>query len=113
MNYPAVFRVIGVLLVLEALFMLPAFGISWYFHEAAAKAFLDAILFCLVIGFLCVRIQAGEATVRIREGLAVVALGWLVFSIAGAFPLVWSGSVPSMTDAFLKLFQDSRPPALR
>lgn len=102
MNYPAVFRVIGVLLVLEALFMLPAFGISWYFHEAAAKAFLDAILFCLVIGFLCVRIQAGEATVRIREGLAVVALGWLVFSIAGAFPLVWSGSVPSMTDAFFE-----------
>lgn len=102
MNYPAVFRVIGVLLVLEAIFMLPACGISLYYGELAYKLFLDAILFCLVIGFLCIRIHVKEGAIRIREGLAVVALGWVVFSIAGAFPLVWSNSVPSMTDAFFE-----------
>lgn len=102
MNYPAVFRVIGVLLVLEAVFMLPALGISLYYGQTDYRAFLDAILFCLVIGFLCARIRVNDGTLKAREGLAIVSLGWLVFSIAGAFPLVWSGSVPTMTDAFFE-----------
>ncbi len=102
MNYPAVFRVIGVLLVLEALFMIPSLGISWHYGEPAAKSFLDAILLCLVIGFLCIRIHIRDGTLKVREGLAIVALGWLIFSIIGAFPLLWSGSVPTMTDAFFE-----------
>ncbi len=102
MNYPAVFRVIGVLLVLEAIFMLPALGISFYYGQPDFNAFLDTILLCLVIGFLCVRIKVADGKLKAREGLAIVSLGWLAFSIAGAFPLVWSGSVPTMTDAFFE-----------
>lgn len=102
MNYPVVFRVIGVLLVLEAAFMLPALGISFYYGQSDFNSFLDAILFCLVCGFLCVRIRVKDSKLKAREGLAIVALGWLIFSIAGAFPLVWSGSVPTMTDAFFE-----------
>lgn len=102
MNYPAVFRVIGVLLVLEGLFMMPALGISWFYGQPDSKSFLDAILFSMVMGFLLIRIRVADNTVKAREGLAIVALGWLVFSVVGAFPLVWSGSVPTMTDAFFE-----------
>lgn len=102
MNFPAVFRVIGVLLVLEAIFMLPAIGISFYYGQHDFNAFLDTILLCLICGFLCVRIKVKDSKLKAREGLAIVSLGWLVFSIVGAFPLLWSGSVPTMTDAFFE-----------
>lgn len=102
MNYPAVFRVIGILLVIEGLFMMPSLGISWWYGQSDSKAFLDAILFSMVIGFLLVRIQVPNKSLKVREGLAIVVMGWLVFSVIGAFPLVWSGSVPTMIDAFFE-----------
>lgn len=102
MNYPIVFRVLGVLLVLEGLLMLPPLGISWYFGEPAAAAFLDAILMALMAGFLLIRVKTDKMTVKASEGMAIVAMGWLIFSVVGALPLVWSGSVSSMTDAFFE-----------
>lgn len=102
MNYPIVFKVLGVLLVLEGVLMMPALGVSWYFGEPSASAFLDAILLSMLAGFLMSRIYARSTAVKAREGLAIVALGWLLFSVVGAFPLVWSGSVMTMTDAFFE-----------
>lgn len=102
MNYPIVFKVLGVLLVLEGVLMMPALGVSWYFGESSASAFLDAILLSMLVGFLMARINPRSSTVKAREGLAIVALGWLLFSVIGAFPLVWSGSVMTMTDAFFE-----------
>lgn len=102
MNYPIVFKVLGVLLVLEGILMMPALGVSWFYNEPSASSFLDAILLSLLVGFLMARIHAGSTTVKAREGLAIVALGWLLFSVVGAFPLLWSGSVQTMTDAFFE-----------
>lgn len=99
MNYPVVLRVLGVLLVLEGLLMAPSLGVSWYFGEPQASAFLDAILMAVLVGFIFARIHVEQPVVRAREGLAIVTLGWVMFSLVGALPLVWSGSVPTMTDA--------------
>ncbi|MEZ4683816.1 MAG: potassium transporter TrkG [Caldilineaceae bacterium] len=39
---------------------------------------------------------------RAREGFAIVTFGWLGFSLFGCLPYLFSGTIPSFTDAFFE-----------
>lgn len=43
--------------------------------------------------------RSGEKQIFRREGIAVVGLSWLLASILGAIPYVWSGAIPGAVDA--------------
>ncbi|MDW8001558.1 MAG: potassium transporter TrkG [Deltaproteobacteria bacterium] len=40
--------------------------------------------------------------ISVKEGLAIVALGWISISFFGAIPFILTGSIPSLTDAFFE-----------
>src|SRR5690606_28821603 len=40
--------------------------------------------------------------VRIREGYLVVSLGWVLLSLSGSLPYVFSGAIPSFSNAFFE-----------
>ena len=97
-------RFIAQIITIEALFMLPALGISLYFGEqAAALSFLYAtgIILALAAVLYAVCRKAGKIF-NAREGLVCVALGWASLSILGCLPFLFSGEIPNFVDALFE-----------
>ena len=103
MNHRMVMYSLGsVLGVLAALLLLPA-GVGLLYGEKSAWAYVIAALIAGAL-WLCLTL-AGRTKNRViyaKEGLAIVALVWVLISAVGALPFVISGEIPSYIDAFFE-----------
>ncbi len=102
MNYKAVAKYAGQVLLFEALFMVPALLISLFKQEySSVFGFGVAILAALIIGAVLSIIRFSGA-IYAREGFSIVALSWILISIFGAIPFVLSGAIPNVIDAWFE-----------
>lgn len=104
MNYKMIGRLMSLIVISEALFMVPAWLISLANGEdEAAWAFLATMavaLFCGMIGYaIC---SDAERRFYAREGLVSSGIGWLLMSFVGCFPYILSGTIPSFINAFFE-----------
>ena len=103
MNFGVVTRVLGILLIIESIFMVPSLIISLYTDGSDTYGFLMAILIGCLIGFLFSRKKDYNNQISPKDGLAIVSLGWIIASIIGAIPLYVSGSTVTYIDAFFEI----------
>ena len=105
MNNKMIAKFIGKILLVEAAFMLPAYGISICRHEdAAARAFFITILLTLLVGGMFVIFTRGaKKGFHAREGLVCVGMGWIVLGLFGALPFFLSGAIPHYVDALFEI----------
>ncbi len=101
MNFLAVQRILGLLVMLVSVTMLPPLGVSLYYGDGNWQPFAHAFFALLAVGALIwwpVRSRIRE--LRRRDGFLVVALFWFVVSAAGAVPLLLAEEVQlSVTNA--------------
>lgn len=104
MNYKMVGRFMSLVVITEAVFMLPAWIISIINGEdVAATAFAISIIGSIIAGmvvlFLCRKV---EIRFYAREGLVSAGLGWLIMSLVGCMPFFISGEIPAFVDAYFE-----------
>ena len=99
MNYSVIFYVIGLLLQFTAGFMMIPELVGNIYHEKNAAYFLVVAAASLLIGTLLRLKKPKDKKMHAKEGMIIVALGWLVLSLVGAFPFFLSGEIKSYTDA--------------
>lgn len=102
MNYRYVARVIGILLVFETLMLMPAMVFSLIDRSPDLMPILAAMGTSLLFGLGLSLIRPREKQIGVREGLLIVAGGWIAACSVGALPFLWSGAVPSFIDAFFE-----------
>ncbi|MFI3168890.1 MAG: TrkH family potassium uptake protein [Faecalibacterium sp.] len=102
MNYRLIVKIIGHLLMVEAAALALPMLVSMYYGEAEAASFALSLLICLGVGVLLSCIKARRNTIKIREGMAIVTFGWVFFSIFGALPFLFSGTIPNLADAIFE-----------
>lgn len=104
LNYKAIVRILGTILFIIGISMI----IPWLYAEFAkepesARAFRICAPITAVFGLLImVTIKNHTVKFRSREGYLVVALCWLIASIAGAFPYYISGHAGNFLDAIFE-----------
>lgn len=100
-NWRLVFKTMGVLTTLEALFMLVPTLTAWWYHEADLGAWVvsSAITWFSSWWMLIAGLRA-EKRVGEREGYVIVATVWVVYSLFGMLPFWLSGALPAITDAW-------------
>ena len=105
MNNKMIAKFIGKILLVEAAFMLPAYGISICRHEdATARAFFITILLTLLVGGMFVIFTRGaKKGFHAREGLVCVGMSWIVLGLFGALPFFLSGAIPHYVDALFEI----------
>ena len=103
MNYGIVIKVLGIILLIESLLMSPAIFISQYHGGEAVHAFLLTISAMLVIGLIMMNVRSRKDQIRAKDGIVIVALGWLMISVFGALPLYLTDSVPHYVDALFEI----------
>ncbi len=102
-NFPALARVTGLLLVIESVFMLVPLVTSWFYGENDVYAFAITVSVTLVTGLimaLCIR--PSRPDMGKREGFLLTALTWIVFSVFGMLPFMIGDTGMSVSDAFFE-----------
>ena len=102
-NTRMVFRTMGALLLIEAVFMSLALGVSLWYGEADSEIFLLSTIVTLLAGMVGLLVgRRAESRMGEREGYVIVAMVWVVFSAFGLLPYYLSGQVPTLTDAWFE-----------
>ena len=103
LNRKMIFRILGILLTMEAMLFLVCMGVSLYYQEADYIYFVySALLNAGVGGLLILGGRNAKNIVTRRDGYCVVAFTWLLFTAFGMLPFYISGSIPSVVDAFFE-----------
>ena len=105
MNMKMMGRFIAQIIAIEGVFMLPALAISLGYGEwSAVRAFVITVAIMLILaGMLYGLCRKADRLFGAREGLACVALSWIVMSLLGALPLVLCGQVTHYIDALFEI----------
>ena len=99
MNYKLVFHILGLILRVEAVLMLPATVIAFATGGGDGTAFLLSAGITAIAGQALTMLPGKDAKMQARDGFAAVALSWIVLSLFGALPYVFSGVLPNYVDA--------------
>lgn len=100
-NWRLVFKTMGVLTTLEALFMLvPTFAAFWYDEPDLGAWVVSSAITWLSSWWMILAGRHAEKRVGEREGYVIVATVWIVYSLFGMLPFWLSGSLTSITDAW-------------
>lgn len=104
MNYRMVVFVLGrIFLVEAAMLLLPMICSAIYGEWYMLPAFLLPAVILLLLGLAASLRTPKNTTIYARDGLAIVALVWVLMSAFGALPFVISGEIPAFADAFFEM----------
>ena len=102
-NVKVIIRVIGFLLVVEALFMFSGIPFSLYYADGSFTSLLYAGLITLCTGgLLWFSTRKHPRNIGRKEGYVIVTISWIIISLFGTLPFLFSGSIPNFTNAFFE-----------
>ena len=102
-NFRIISKIIGSLLLIEALFMSLCALLSFSYHEDDLMAFLVSLLLTFGCGFFFMYLgRDADNSLNRRDAYVVVTTAWVVFSIFGMFPFLIHGCITNVTDAFFE-----------
>lgn len=93
----------GLLLLCNGSFMLFAGLVSGIYQDGATLDILLAAIVTMLVGVMAMFYTRGHRKeVKRKEGYVVVTFGWLIMSVSGVLPYLFSGAIPNLTNAFFE-----------
>ena len=96
-----VYIIVKMLGVEGAVLLIPAF-VAFLYGESDVIQFLIVSAVLGAIFFIFGRKRPENKVIYAKEGLVIVGLAWILWSLFGALPFVLTGSIPSYVDAFFE-----------
>lgn len=93
----------GLLLLFNGGFMLLAAVLSAVYEDGATLSISLASISTMFAGVFAMYYTRGHRKeVKQKEGYIIVTFGWIVMSISGMLPYIFSGAIPDITNAFFE-----------
>ncbi|WP_091626457.1 TrkH family potassium uptake protein [Maribacter orientalis] len=103
LNLRIIFHLMGLLLLCNGGFMLLAAVVSGIYQDGATLSITLASLTTMFVGVFSMYYTRGhKKEVKQKEGYIIVTFGWIIMSISGMLPYLFSGAVPDVTNAFFE-----------
>ncbi len=94
-------RLLSIILSVEAgLMLLPT--LTCFIYGEAVIPFLLTIGILLAVSLPGLHIKPDNTRIYAKDGFVCVAAAWILMSVFGALPFVFSGAIPSYIDAFFE-----------
>ncbi len=102
-NGKIILQFLGILLIIEGLFMFTGIPFSLYYCEKKCLSLLYSGLITSGTGSLLWLLnRKAERNIGKREGFIIVAVAWVVISLFGTLPYLISNAIPNFTNAFFE-----------
>jgi len=104
MQFFAIQRIIGLLLMIFSITQLPPVVVSLIYNDGSLHAFLTTFVVTIVTGILLwFPVHKGRRELRLRDGFIVVVAFWTVLGLFGSLPLILSEHITlSITDSIFE-----------
>lgn len=103
MNYEMMlFVIMNIARVEGALMLLPALVALIYGENTVAGKILIIAVLCICLGSVFSRKRLKRSDIFVKDGLMIVGLAWVMFSLLGALPFYFTGAIPRFVDAFFE-----------
>lgn len=102
MNYRMIKYTLGWLLLFEAGFFILPLLVGIIYGEIESLSFLYSMLAAGGIGALLILKKPKNTNLYSKDGFVLVAYSWIVLSLFGALPFVFSGAIPNFVDALFE-----------
>lgn len=103
MNYRKILNNLGIILAIEAAFMVVPAGIALYCHDSTFTSFAITIGCLAAVSTIFISIKAKRDNIYAKDGYTIVVLTWLLMSCFGALPFTISGYIPNYVDALFEV----------
>ncbi len=103
LNYKIIGQFLGITSGINGLFMLLAFPFNLFLDEKIEWGIVYASLVSIAIGLVLYFLnQTDDKNIQKKEGYLIVTLGWLVLTLTGMLPYLFTGTISNITDAFFE-----------
>ena len=105
MNYKKLGKILGKIMILEAILMLAPLAVAFFYDEGIKNILAFAIpIFVLTLTGLLLQIPKHKRDALYqKEGFALTAMVWVVMTLFGAIPFVINGDIPNYIDAWFEI----------
>ncbi|MBT8188779.1 MAG: TrkH family potassium uptake protein [Croceitalea sp.] len=103
LNFRIIIHIMGLLMLCNGSFMLVAAFVSGWYQDGATLSITMAAIVTMLVGVMAMFYTRGHRKeVNRKEGYIIVTFGWLIMSISGVLPYIFSGAIPTLTNAFFE-----------
>ena len=103
LNYKIISHLMGLLLMVNGGFMYLSCLVSWYYNDGVLKEMVLAATVALGIGGMIMLLTKNHRKeIQKREGYIIVTFGWIFMALIGTLPYIFTGAIPSFTNAFFE-----------
>lgn len=103
-NYKTIINIVGTILLIEAGFMLLTLPFSFFYTSGDHNYITYSALITAAFGGILILLTRGanHNLLGRRDSYIIVSTTWIIISIFGALPFMFSGVIPNFTDAFFE-----------
>ena len=103
LNSQIIIHLMGLLLLCNGCFMLFAAVVSGIYGDGVMLHISLAAIITMLVGVVAMFFTRGhKKEVKTREGYIIVTFGWIIMSVSGMLPYLFSGAIPTVTNAFFE-----------
>ena len=103
LTFRIILQIMGLLLVCNGGFMVLAGLVSGIMQDGATLDILLSAIVTMLGGTMAMFYTRGHRKeVKRKEGYIIVTFGWLIMSLSGVLPYLFSGAIPNVTNAFFE-----------
>jgi len=103
LNSRIIIHIMGLLLLVNGGFMLVAALVSLIYKDGVTADITLAAISTMFSGMLfMLATKKHKKEVQRKEGYIIVTFGWIVMSLSGMLPYLFSGAIPGVTNAFFE-----------
>lgn len=103
MNQSVIRFVLGKVLLIISVLLLVPFVTGMIYREREGLIYLAVAAVCFVLGFVTSKKKPERPTFYLKDGCIITALSWIMISVIGALPLVFTGEIPKFLDALFEV----------
>ncbi len=102
MNYRMIASLLSKIMLIGAGMLLAPLAVSVIYCDGQIMPFVYTIAIFLVLGLAGMLIKPKKKDIYAREGMILVSLTWVLFSVVGGLPFYFSGQIPSIIDCIFE-----------
>lgn len=103
LNGKLILNILGILTMINGLFMLLCLPVSIYYADGSAIPIILSAAIAINLGALAWYLTRDfDKSLRNRDGYLIVTLGWLVMSVTGCLPFIISRTIPDFSSALFE-----------